>query len=139
MTRQFKMKLDGSPVDLSATLDCPSNARWLYVFAHGAGAGIHHAFMESVASALNDRGVATFRYQFPYIEIGKRRPDPPKLLKAAVRLAVERAAGELPDLPLIAGGKSMGGRMTSLADSEAPRFSGYHCGQDGFASWRCSC
>jgi predicted alpha/beta-hydrolase family hydrolase len=86
-----------------------------YVLAHGAGAGMTHSFMESIARALVTRGIATLRYQFPYVEAGGRRPDPPAVLLATVRAAVARARELLPSLRLFAGGKSMGGRMTSQA------------------------
>jgi len=89
-----------------------------YVLAHGAGAGMTHPFMESVARALMARGMATLRYQFPYAENGGRRPDPPGVLRATVRAAVARARELLPSLKLFAGGKSLGGRMTSHAAAE---------------------
>jgi uncharacterized protein len=89
-----------------------------YVLAHGAGAGMTHPFMESVARALMARGMATLRYQFPYTEAGGRRPDPPGVLLATVRAAVARAGELLPSLKLFAGGKSLGGRMTSHAAAE---------------------
>jgi predicted alpha/beta-hydrolase family hydrolase len=96
----------------------PDGARALLVLAHGAGAGMRHAFLESFAQSLAAGGVATFRYQFPYTEKSGRRPDPPAVLEATVRSAVEAAARAAPGLPLFAGGKSMGGRMTSRAASE---------------------
>lgn len=96
----------------------PANAFACYVFAHGAGAGMAHSFMEAVAQELAERRIATLRYQFPYMEAGGKRPDPPKVAHAAVRAAVE-AAAEF-DLPLIAGGKSFGGRMTSQAQALKP-------------------
>ena len=96
----------------------PPDAWVLYVLAHGAGAGMRHRFLESIASALAGRGVATLRYQFPYMDAGGRRPDPPGVLQASVRSAVERAAGA--GLPLVAGGKSLGGRMTSSAAAASP-------------------
>jgi predicted alpha/beta-hydrolase family hydrolase len=91
-----------------------------FVFAHGAGAGMTHPFMEQVATGLAERGIATLRYQFPYMEKGSRRPDPPALAHAAVRAAVAEAAWNFPDLPLIAGGKSFGARMTSQAQAKTP-------------------
>lgn len=105
---------------VSALFCRPPAARWLYVFAHGAGAGMHHPFMEAAAAAFAERGVATFRYQFAYMERGSRRPDGRQLLFATVRAAVAAAGRAAPDLPLFAGGKSFGGRMTSLAASESP-------------------
>jgi uncharacterized protein len=104
--------------EVSAILLRPETARWLYVFGHGAGAGMRHRFMEDAAAALAARGIATFRYQFPYVEAGSRRIDPQPILLATVRAAVQTAREATTDLPLIAGGKSMGGRMTSLAASK---------------------
>lgn len=107
-------------------------ARGLLVLAHGAGAGMRHPFLEDLARRLALRQVATFRYQFPYMERGAGRPDPPALLLATVRAAVAAAGDAAGDLPLFAGGKSMGGRMTSMAAAdgtlEAPQglvFFGY--------------
>jgi len=105
---------------VSGLLLVPTRARACYVLAHGAGAGMRHPFMVAVATELAERGIATLRYQFPYMEQGGRRPDPPKLAHAAVRAAVAEAARRLPKLPLIAGGKSFGGRMTSQAQAAAP-------------------
>jgi len=102
---------------VSALLLVPTRARACYVLAHGAGAGMSHAFMAAVAQELAERGIATLRYQFPYMEKGGKRPDPPKLAHATVRAAVAEAARRLPKLPLIAGGKSFGGRMTSQAQA----------------------
>ncbi|MFQ5888660.1 MAG: alpha/beta family hydrolase [Gemmatimonadota bacterium] len=104
--------------EVSALLLRPPDARWLFVFAHGAGAGMRHRFMEAMAAALADHRIATFRYHFPYMERGRRRPDPHPILLTTVRSAIEAAAGAAGDLPMHAGGKSMGGRMTSLAASE---------------------
>ena len=105
---------------VSGLLLMPPRARACYVLAHGAGAGMAHPFMEAVATELGERGVATLRYQFPYMERGSRRPDPPSLAHAAVRGAVAEAARLAPELPLIAGGKSFGGRMTSQAQAASP-------------------
>ena len=91
----------------------PSTARALLVLAHGAGAGMRHAFMEEIAGALAARHVATLRWEFPYMAAGKPRPDPPAVAEAAVRAAWSEAASLVPDLPRFAGGKSFGGRMTS--------------------------
>jgi predicted alpha/beta-hydrolase family hydrolase len=116
-------KLDigiGKAGSVSALLDRPANARACFVFAHGAGAGMPHPFMQAVAEGLGERGVATLRYQFPYMEKGSRRPDPPAIAHAAVRAAVAEAGRCCPGLPLIAGGKSFGGRMTSQAQAMAP-------------------
>ena len=105
---------------VSALLTRPDDARVLYVLAHGAGAGMRHRFMEAIAAALGERGVATLRYQFPYTEAGSRRPDPPAVLEATVRAAVAASTETAPNLPLITGGKSMGGRMTSGAAARGP-------------------
>jgi uncharacterized protein len=105
---------------VSALLIRPAEARACFVFAHGAGAGMTHPFMETFATGLGERGVASLRYQFPYMEKGSRRPDPPAIAQAAVRAAVAEAGLSCPGLPLIAGGKSFGGRMTSQAQAAAP-------------------
>src|SRR5262245_51908654 len=97
----------------SALFPAPPSPRACSVLAHGAGAGMHHRFMADVARELTTRRLATLRYQFPYMERGSRRPDPPHLAQATVRAAVTAALDLLPGLPLIAGGKSFGGRMTS--------------------------
>jgi predicted alpha/beta-hydrolase family hydrolase len=101
--------------EVGALLLTPPTPSALLVLAHGAGAGMEHPFMERLARALAERAVATFRYQFPYAAAGGRRPDPPGVLEATVRAAVAAAASAAPGLPLFAGGKSMGGRMTSRA------------------------
>jgi predicted alpha/beta-hydrolase family hydrolase len=106
-------------VRVSGLLQAPPRGRACYVLAHGAGAGMRHPFMAAVADELAARGVATLRYQFPYMEQGSKRPDPPKLAHAAVRAAVAAAARLRPKLPLFAGGKSFGGRMTSQAQAAA--------------------
>jgi len=106
-------------VRVSGLLQTPPRARACYVMAHGAGAGMDHPFMVDVARKLALRGVATLRYQFPYMERGARRPDPPPVAQATVRAAVAAALGLLPELPLIAGGKSFGGRMTSQTQAKA--------------------
>lgn len=105
---------------VSGLLLQPPNAKALYVFAHGAGVGMHHAAMESNARGLAERGIATVRYQFPYMEKGSRRPDPPRIAHAAVRAAVAQANELAGDLPLFAGGRSFGGRMTSQAQALEP-------------------
>ena len=105
---------------VSALLTMPAAARAAYVLAHGAGAGMHHPFMAAVASGLARRGVATLRFQFPSMERASRRPDPPRVAHAAVRAAVGEARRRLGALPLFAGGKSFGGRMTSQAQSQSP-------------------
>ena len=116
-------KLDieiGKAGSVSALLDRPPQTRACFVFAHGAGAGMSHPSMEAVSAGLGERGVATLRYQFPYMEKGSKRPDPPAVAQAAVRAAVAEAGRRCPGLPLIAGGKSFGGRMTSQAQAIAP-------------------
>jgi predicted alpha/beta-hydrolase family hydrolase len=105
---------------VSGLLQAPPGARAAYVFAHGAGAGMTHAFMATVAAELAERGIATLRYQFAYMEKGSKRPDPPKMAHAIIRAAVREAARLMPKLPLFAGGKSFGGRMTSQAQAAAP-------------------
>ncbi len=105
---------------VSALLNVPARPRAGYVLAHGAGAGMMHPFMTAVADGLAERGIATLRYQFPSMEQGSKRPDPPGRAHATVRAAVAEASRALPGLPLIAGGKSFGGRMTSQSQAEAP-------------------
>lgn len=104
--------------DVSGILLRPDDAFCLYILAHGAGAGMEHSFMEAAAIGLAERGVATLRYNFPYKEAGRGGPNPAKVLVATVRSAVAEAGRKADGLPLIAGGKSMGGRMTSTAASE---------------------
>ena len=110
----------GKAATVSALLNRPTRARACLVFAHGAGAGMTHPFMATVAAGLGERGVATLRYQFPYMEKASRRPDPPAIAHAAVRAAVAEAGRCCPELLLIAGGKSFGGRMTSQAQALEP-------------------
>src|SRR5213082_1677430 len=106
--------------DVSGLLLRPDGARLLYVLAHGAGAGMRHPFLETVARLLGERGIGTLRYQFPHMERRASRPDPPAVAAAAVRAAAAEAARLAPGLPLVAGGKSFGGRMTSTAQAEEP-------------------
>ena len=106
--------------DVAALLVRPADARLLYVLAHGAGAGMRHPFLETISQRLAEREIATLRYQFPYMEQRARRPDPPAVAAAAVRAAVMEAARAAPGLPLVAGGKSFGGRMTSTAQAGEP-------------------
>src|SRR5881409_3807360 len=106
--------------EVSGLLLRPKDARLLYVLAHGAGAGMRHPFLESISQRLAEQGIATLRYQFPYMERRARRPDPPAIAAAAVRAAVAEAARVASGLPLVAGGKSFGGRMTSTAQAEQP-------------------
>ncbi|MEA2728148.1 MAG: uncharacterized protein QOF70_2623 [Acetobacteraceae bacterium] len=105
---------------VSGLVQIPNGAFACYVMAHGAGAGMTHRFMEGVADGLSERGVATLRFQFPYMESGSKRPDRPALAQATVRAAVAAAGRFAPGLPLFAGGKSFGGRMTSQAQAEGP-------------------
>jgi predicted alpha/beta-hydrolase family hydrolase len=107
-------------VSVSGLLTVPPRASACYVFAHGAGAGMTHRFMQDVAQGLFARGIACLRYQFPYMERGSRRPDAPALAHKAVQAAVAAAGEHCPKLPLLAGGKSFGGRMTSQAQALAP-------------------
>src|SRR5438105_4124378 len=104
---------------VSALLLTPPRAFACFVFAHGAGAGMAHPFMAAVADGLAERGIASLRYQFPSMVKGAKRPDPPQVAHAAVRAAVAQARRQLPNVPLIAGGKSFGGRMTSQAQAAA--------------------
>jgi predicted alpha/beta-hydrolase family hydrolase len=105
---------------VSGLVQIPNGAFACYVMAHGAGAGMTHRFMEGVADGLSERGVATLRFQFPYMESGSKRPDRPALAQATVRAAVAAAGRFAPGPPLFAGGKSFGGRMTSQAQAEGP-------------------
>lgn len=105
---------------VSGLLQAPPEARACYVLAHGAGAGMDHPSMAAVAEGLAGRGIATLRYQFPYMERGAKRPDAPKLAQATVRSAVAEASRLRPEFALLAGGKSFGGRMTSQAQAESP-------------------
>lgn len=117
--KRVEIVLDASQ-RVSGLLLAPPKARACYVLAHGAGAGMTHPFMVSIADGLAARGVATLRYQFPYMERKSKRPDSPKQAQAAVRAAVAEAARLAPGLPLFAGGKSFGGRMTSQAQAASP-------------------
>jgi predicted alpha/beta-hydrolase family hydrolase len=110
----------GESRTVSALLEVPERARACYVLAHGAGAGMTHPSLEAVASGLTERGIASLRFQFPYMEQRSKRPDPPPIAHAAVRAAVAEAGKRVPKLPLIAGGRSFGGRMTSQAQASAP-------------------
>jgi len=114
--QEFTLAVDAAH-RVSALLIAPPRAHACYVLAHGAGAGMTHPSMEAVAIELGERGIATLRYQFPYMEQGSKRPDPPALCHATIRAAVAKA-GEL-KLPLIAGGRSFGGRMTSQAQAKS--------------------
>jgi uncharacterized protein len=113
------IRVNGAHV-VSGLLEAPPRARACYVLAHGAGAGMFHPFMAEVAAGLGERGIATLRYQFPFMERGSKRTDAPGLAHATVRAAVARAVELVPELPLVAGGKSFGGRMTSQAQAAQP-------------------
>jgi predicted alpha/beta-hydrolase family hydrolase len=119
-TSEHRFAVSAKTGEVSAILRRGEGSQALLVLAHGAGAGMRHPFLEDLSHRLASRGLATFRYQFPYTEAGRRRPDRAPILVATVRAAVARATSLEPDLPLFAGGKSMGGRMSSLAFSEAP-------------------
>ena len=105
---------------VSGLLNSAPESKACFVVAPGAGAGMRHPFMAKLATDLAGRGIATLRYQFPYMEKNGRRPDPPALCHATVRAAVDAARASLPALPLFAGGKSFGGRMTSQAQAASP-------------------
>jgi uncharacterized protein len=114
----FTLHVDDRIGDVSAILAMPPEPVAIYVLGHGAGAGMRHAFMQSMSERLVARGLATLRYQFPYTEAGKKRPDPRPRLLDTVAAAIASARERAPHLPLFAGGKSMGGRMTSLLVAE---------------------
>jgi hypothetical protein len=118
-SHSLKIVVPGSG-EVSALLDLPDGAFACYVFAHGAGAGMEHAFMAAMAQGLAQRAVAVLRFQFPFMEQGSKRTDAPPLAQEAVRAAVQQAAARAPGLPLFAGGKSFGGRMTSQAQAADP-------------------
>jgi predicted alpha/beta-hydrolase family hydrolase len=120
VAQERELRISAADGQVSAVLTSPKDARACYVLAHGAGAGMKHPFMAGVAQGLAERGIATLRYQFPYMERGSKRPDSAKAAQETVRAAVAKAATLLPKLPLFAGGKSYGGRMTSQAQAEAP-------------------
>jgi len=117
--QSLRIEIDSGET-ISALLIRPEQARACYVFAHGAGAGMTHSSMAAIAAGLGERGIATLRYQFPYMEKGSKRPDAPALAHATVRAAVGEAARQCAELPLFAGGKSFGGRMTSQAQATTP-------------------
>jgi predicted alpha/beta-hydrolase family hydrolase len=116
MTDRVVIPLDDGGT-VSGLLERAARAEACYVLAHGAGAGMTHPFLNACAEALAHHGVATLRFQFPFLERGSRRPDPPAVAQSTVRAAVKAAAGLVPDLPLIAGGRSFGGRMSSQAQA----------------------
>ncbi|MEJ0038922.1 MAG: alpha/beta family hydrolase [Gammaproteobacteria bacterium] len=118
-TKPIAVAVD-SDTRVSGLFSRGAKSKALFVFAPGAGAGITHSFMEDVAAGLAEREIATLRYQFPYMERGSGRPDAPPVCHATVRAAVEEAARLLPGVPVFAGGKSFGGRMTSQAQALSP-------------------
>jgi len=120
LRRTLRITVVRGKTSVGAIYQRPRGARACLVFAHGAGAGMRHPFMEKFSSRLVDAGTGTLRFQFPYMEAGRRRPDRPAVLMATIRAAVRRAHRLAPHLPVIAGGKSMGGRMTSMAQAEEP-------------------
>jgi predicted alpha/beta-hydrolase family hydrolase len=105
---------------VAALLDQPDHPSSCFVLAHGSGAGMQHPFLAALAAGLRDQGVAVLRYQFPFMQEGSHRPDPPAVAQAAVRAAVAEAARRFPGLPLFAGGKSFGARMSSQAQAAEP-------------------
>ena len=119
LTQSLRIHVDDA-TEVSGLLVAPSESKACFVVAHGAGAGMLHPFMANLATDLGARRIATLRYQFPYIEEHRKRPDLPPLCHATVRAAVAAAGALLPSLPLIAGGKSFGGRMTSQAQAASP-------------------
>jgi predicted alpha/beta-hydrolase family hydrolase len=117
---RFTFDVAGSGSVDAALLVPEQPASALFVFAHGAGAGMRHPFMVQLSVALAQRGIATLRFQFPYMQAQSKRPDPPAVAQATIRAAVTQAAQRLPGVPLFAGGKSYGGRMTSAAQAIEP-------------------
>ena len=105
---------------VSGLLQMPGSTTACYVFAHGAGAGMHHAFMEAIAQGLAERDIASLRFNFPFTDQGSKRPDSPTVAHAAIRAAVAEAARHMPGVPLFAGGKSYGGRMSTQAQAAEP-------------------
>ncbi|HUF13182.1 MAG TPA: alpha/beta family hydrolase [Longimicrobiales bacterium] len=120
MFEEIRIRVGDTVGEVSGLLLLPDGAKAIHVLGHGAGAGMRHPFLERVARDLGEWGVATLRYQFPYLEAGKKRVDPPGIAEATVRAAIDAAAREAPELPLFAGGKSFGGRMTSQAMAKKP-------------------
>ncbi|WP_421725282.1 alpha/beta family hydrolase [Bauldia sp.] len=118
-TRSVRFAVDDDR-SVSGLLDAPPSPTACLVFAHGAGAAMGHPFMTAIAEGLSASGIAVLRFNFPYMEAGSRRPDRPPVAMATVRAATAEAATLVPDVPLFAGGKSFGGRMTSQAQAETP-------------------
>ena len=115
--QRLSIEIDAATI-VSGLLIAPAGARACYVFAHGAGAGMEHAFMTAAAHELSALGIATLRFQFPYMERGSKRTDPPAVCHATIRAAFAEAARRFPNTPLFAGGRSFGGRMTSQAQAD---------------------
>src|SRR4249920_1925035 len=120
MSQELPLAADRSKGRVTGLLQRPAGARALLVLAHGAGADMRHRFMQAMADALEAVGVATLRFNFPYTEQGRRAPDPQPVCEAYVRSVCADAARLAPELPLFAGGKSFGGRMTSNAAAAEP-------------------
>jgi predicted alpha/beta-hydrolase family hydrolase len=120
MRQEFSLPLSRAGDVTSALLQSPDAPHACVVVAHGAGAGMHHRFMQAIADGLASQGIATLRFQFPFMEQGSKRPDPPSVAQAAVRAAVAEAARRCPGVPLFAGGKSFGARMSSQAQAAEP-------------------
>jgi predicted alpha/beta-hydrolase family hydrolase len=116
--KPVRIPVAGTSIHVSGLWVRPEETAALYVFAHGAGAGMNHPFLNGVARGLAAAGIASLRYQFPYMEAGRRRPDPPQLLERTVRSAVAFGLERAENLPILAGGKSMGGRMSSRAAAD---------------------
>lgn len=117
-TENISIVVSDSIGSVSATLMSDGLPNYMFVFAHGAGAGMNHPFMLRLSTALCSHGIGTLRFNFPYMEKGGKRPDPPAIAEKTVLMAVEAAAARFPRVPLLAGGKSFGGRMTSQALSK---------------------
>jgi predicted alpha/beta-hydrolase family hydrolase len=122
--RSLTVRVSNSIGEVDALLFRPAGARSLLVCAHGAGAGMHHSFLEGLAHELAGCRVATLRYQFPYMQARRKRPDAPSVLTATAKAAVRVALKAAPGLPLLAGGKSLGGRITSMAVADQPSAAG---------------
>lgn len=120
MSEPIELRIASPHGEVEGLLVRPATASWLYVLAHGAGAGMRHPFMAGIAGRLAERGVATLRYEYPYMTAGSKRPDRAAKNEAVTRAACAYAAREFPELALVAGGKSMGGRMTSQAQAAEP-------------------
>lgn len=120
-TRTIQFQVGNTDRHVTGLLNCPAHARLIYVMGHGAGAGMRHPFLHSIAERLAAHRIGTLRYQFPYMEAGRKSPDSPATLEATVQGAIDKAMHEAPDLPIIAGGKSLGGRITSMIAAKTPK------------------